>query len=88
MFNVNHNLWGDEKAAKLLSLILYVWEREKGREEAWERETWGNINVPINAYKLFKIFVSEKCDELSPWVIISLRFHYFDEMHYVNSNAI
>lgn len=38
---------------------------EKMRESLRERETRGNINGPINAYKLFKISVSEKCDEFS-----------------------
>lgn len=43
-----------------------MYEKVRKGERKPERETWGNINVPINAYKLFKIFVSEKCDELSP----------------------
>lgn len=38
MFNVNRNLWGYEKAAKLLNLIPSVWETEKGKERAWERD--------------------------------------------------
>lgn len=60
----------------------------KREEEETETEKWCDINALMNVCRLFKISVSEKCDELSLYVIMSLRFYYFDEMHYVNSNAI
>lgn len=64
-------------------------ENREGKRESkieWEGQMY--IYVPINAYKLFKIIHIRKMWWTFSVSYYILKFHYFDEMHYVNSNNI
>lgn len=58
------SLWKSRKIVKLTFSPL--WEScEEMERETESEDRWHNIHAPINAYKLFKISVSEKFYELS-----------------------